>query len=133
MKKKLILFILAIFIFLGALGLTLYPLISTAYNEKHRSEVHTQYENNLMDIEHKELIEERRKATSYNRNLTNYSPEALQEAEDEYKELLNLMDDGVMGYVEIPNINVLLPIYHGTNADTLEALSLLAVAVPTLY
>ena len=120
MKKKLILFILAIFIFLGALGLTLYPLISTAYNEKHRSEVHTQYENNLMDIEHKELIEERRKAASYNRNLINYSPEAIQEAENEYKELLNLMDDGVMGYVEIPKINVLLPIYHGTNADTLE-------------
>ena len=120
MKKKLILFILAIFIFLGALGLTLYPLISTAYNEKHRSEVHTQYENSLLDIEHKELIEERRKAVAYNRSLTNYSPEALQEAENEYKELLNLMDDGVMGYVEIPKINVLLPIYHGTNADTLE-------------
>lgn len=120
MKKKLILFILAIFIFLGALGLTLYPLISTAYNEKHRSEVHTQYENNLLDIEHRELIEERRKAVAYNRSLTNYSPEALQEAENEYKELLNLMDDGVMGYVEIPKINVLLPIYHGTNADTLE-------------
>ena len=92
MKKKLILFILAIFIFLGALGLTLYPLISTAYNEKHRSEVHTQYENSLLDIEHKELIEERRKAVAYNRSLTNYSPEALQEAENEYKELLNLMD-----------------------------------------
>ena len=120
MKKKLILFILATFIFLGALGLTLYPLISTAYNEKHRSEVHTQYENNLLDIEHRELIEERRKAVAYNRSLTNYSPEALQEAENEYKELLNLMDDGVMGYVEIPKINVLLPIYHGTNADTLE-------------
>ena len=120
MKKKLILFILAIFIFLGALGLTLYPLISTAYNEKHRSEVHTQYENSLLDIEHKELIEERRKAVAYNRSLTNYSPEALQEAENEYKELLNLMEDGVMGYVEIPKLNVLLPIYHGTNADTLE-------------
>lgn len=120
MKKKLLLIIIAVIAFLGALGLTLYPLISTAYNEHHRSEVHTQYENKILDIEHGDLIEERRKAGMYNQNLTDYSPEALLEAEEEYKDCLNLMGDGIMGYVEIPKINVQLPIYHGTNADTLE-------------
>ena len=33
---------------------------------------------------------------------------------------MNLTGNGIMGYVEIPNIAVTLPIYHGTDADTLE-------------
>ncbi len=120
MKKKLILIIIAVFAFLGALGLTLYPLISTAYNESHRSEIKTHYEDKVMDTDHAQLIEEMRKAHAYNRNPTDYSQEALLEAENEYKECLNIMGDGIMGYVKVPKINVQLPIYHGTNADTLE-------------
>ena len=120
MKKKLILIIIAVFAFLGALGLTLYPLISTAYNESHRSEIQTHYEEKVMDTDRSKLMEELQKAHAYNRNLTDYSQEALLEAENEYKDCLNLMDDGIMGYVKVPKIHVQLPIYHGTNADTLE-------------
>ena len=120
MKKKLILIIIAVFAFLGALGLTLYPLISTAYNESHRSEIQTHYEEKVMDTDRSKLMEELQKAHAYNRNLTDYSQEALLEAENEYKDCLNLMGDGIMGYVEVPKIHVQLPIYHGTNADTLE-------------
>ncbi len=120
MKKKLILIAVAVFAFLGALGLTLYPLISTAYNESHRSEIQTHYEEKVMDTDRTKLMEELQKAHAYNRNLTDYSQEALLEAENEYKDCLNLMDDGIMGYVNVPKINVQLPIYHGTNADTLE-------------
>lgn len=32
----------------------------------------------------------------------------------EYESLLDVSGTGVMGYVEIPSINVSLPIYHGT-------------------
>ena len=39
---------------------------------------------------------------------------------DNYQEVLNLNGDGVMGYVEIPSIDVYLPIYHGTSEETLE-------------
>lgn len=120
MKKKLILIAVAVFAFLGALGLTLYPLISTAYNESHRSEIQTHYEEKVMDTDRSKLMEELQKAHAYNRNLKDYSQEALLEAESEYKDCLNLMGDGIMGYVKVPKINVQLPIYHGTNADTLE-------------
>lgn len=120
MKKKLILIAVAVFAFLGALGLTLYPLISTAYNESHRSEIQTHYEEKVMDTDRSKLMEELQKAHAYNRNLTDYSQEALLEAENEYKDCLNLMGDGIMGYVKVPKIHVQLPIYHGTNADTLE-------------
>jgi len=120
MKKKLILIAVAVIAFLGALGLSLYPLISTAYNESHRSEIQTHYEEKVMDTDRSKLMEELQKAHAYNRNLTDYSQEALLEAENEYKDCLNLMGDGIMGYVKVPKINVQLPIYHGTNADTLE-------------
>ena len=120
MKKKLILIAVAVIAFLGALGLSLYPLISTAYNESHRSEIQTHYEEKVMDTDRTKLMEELQKAHAYNRNLTDYSQEALLEAENEYKDCLNLMNDGIMGYVKVPKINVQLPIYHGTNADTLE-------------
>lgn len=120
MKKKIILISVAVLAFLGALGLTLYPLISTAYNESHRSEIQTHYEEKVMDTDRSKLMGELQKAHAYNRNLTDYSQEALLEAENEYKDCLNLMDDGIMGYVKVPKINIQLPIYHGTNADTLE-------------
>ncbi len=120
MKKKTILISLAVLAFLGAMGITLYPLISAAYNESHRSEIQTHYEEKVMDTDRSKLMEELQKAHAYNRNLTDYSQEALLEAENEYKDCLNLMDDGIMGYVKVPKINVQLPIYHGTNADTLE-------------
>lgn len=73
-----------------------------------------------MDTDRSKLMEELQKAHAYNRKLSDYSQEALLEAENEYKDCLNLMDDGIMGYVKVPKINVQLPIYHGTNADTLE-------------
>ena len=41
------------------------------------------------------------------------------EASTDYDTLLNFTAEGVMGYVEIPKIEVLLPIYHGVSSDIL--------------
>lgn len=120
MKKKLPLFMIAVLAFLVALGLIFYPLISTVYNEHHRSEIHTHYEEQIDAADDSQLLREKQKAIAYNQSLTNYTPEALQNAENDYKECLNLMCDGIMGYIRIPKIDVLLPIYHGSNADALE-------------
>ena len=38
----------------------------------------------------------------------------------DYDSQLNIAGDSIMGYVEIPKIQVLLPIYHGTKGETLE-------------
>ena len=38
----------------------------------------------------------------------------------EYWQILNVGNDGVMGYVSIPKINVKLSIYHGTADDVLQ-------------
>lgn len=39
---------------------------------------------------------------------------------DQYPTLLNFTAEGVMGYIEIPKINVLLPIYHGVSSNVLS-------------
>lgn len=126
-KRKLPILCAAILIFLLALGITLYPLISNWYNERHQSEIHTQYEEILDKIDDTELLEARAAAADYNATLVpgtqssdSFSQEAIREAAENYDSLLNMAGDGIMGYVEIPLIRVDLPIYHGTETETLD-------------
>ena len=113
--------------FLLALGITLYPLISNWYNERHQSEIHTQYEEIMEQIDDTELLEARAAAADYNATLVpgtqsgdSFSQEAIREAAENYDSLLNMAGDGIMGYVQIPMIRVDLPIYHGTETETLD-------------
>lgn len=105
----------------------LYPLISTAYNERHQSKIHTQYQQVVEQADNEEKQQAREKAAAYNQSIQPgtqladaFSKEALLGAAEEYGELLNLAGDGIMGYVNIPAISVHLPIYHGTEDATLE-------------
>ena len=113
--------------FLIALGITLYPMISTWYNERHQAEVHIHYQEKVEQVDNTKLIEAKELAVAYNQTILpgaqdedSFSNEALLNAVEQYSELLNLAGDGIMGYVEIPTIGVNLPIYHGTNNSTLE-------------
>ena len=127
MKQKALTICGAILVFLLALGITLYPLISNWYNEKHRSEIHTQYKEIIQQVDTSELDRARELAHEYNAAILPgtqlsdaFSKEALLWASEDYEHQLNLAGDGTMGYVEIPLIQVNLPIYHGTDSDTLE-------------
>lgn len=113
--------------FLIALGITLYPMISTWYNERHQAEVHIHYQEKVEQVDNTKLIEAKELAVAYNQTILpgaqdedSFSKEALLSASENYGSLLNLAGDGIMGYVEIPSIGVTLPIYHGTNNSTLE-------------
>ena len=127
MKKKIIILCIAVFTFLIALGITLYPMISTWYNERHQAEVHIHYQEKAEQADNTKLIEAKEQAVAYNQTILpgaqdedSFSKEALLSASENYGNLLNLAGDGIMGYVEIPTIGVTLPIYHGTNNSTLE-------------
>ena len=127
MKKKIIILCIAVFTFLIALGITLYPMISTWYNERHQAEVHIHYKEKVDQVDNTQLIEAKELAVAYNQTILpgaqdedSFSKEALLSASENYGNLLNLAGDGIMGYVEIPTIGVTLPIYHGTNNSTLE-------------
>ena len=110
-----------------ALGLTLYRVISNYVNQKYASEIFTAYQEVIAQTDNTVLLQERGKAIAYNQTLIprtgsdgSYTQEALQSASGEYNSMLNLAGDGIMGYIEIPKINVHLPIYHGTGDSSLS-------------
>lgn len=118
---------LAVILFLLALGMTLYPVISNYVNQKCASEIHTAYQEVIQQTDNSELLKAKELAVAYNNAITpgaasedSYSQEALQAASQDYDSLLNITGEGTMGYVEIPKISVNLPIYHGTGNDSLD-------------
>ena len=125
--KRTTIIILAVIVFLAAMGFTAYPIISSKVNAKYASEIQTTYEEVLQEADNSDLIEAKEKAIAYNNSITPgasvedaYSQEALLTATRDYECLLNIAGDGIMGYVKIPKIGVQLPIYHGTDNDSLE-------------
>lgn len=127
MKKKILLICLAVMMFLLALGITLYPLISSYYNDRHQSQIQTKYEERLEQIDNSAKIQAKQLAIAYNNALKPenqigeaFTEQTLLEASVDYDAQLNIAGDGIMCYVEIPRIDVVLPVYHGTDASTLE-------------
>ena len=113
--------------FLLALGLTLYPIISNYVNQKYASKIQTTYQEVMEQVDDAALREAKEQADIYNKSLIPgastedaYSQEGLLAASADYDSQLNLAGNDIMGYVEIPKISVNLPIYHGTENDSLE-------------
>lgn len=61
-------------------------------------------------------------ARNYNSRLSVKGVRFLLTEEEmaEYESLLDVSGTGIMGYVQIPNINVSLPVYHGTDEAVLQ-------------
>ena len=124
MKRKTITMILAILAFLIALGLTLYPMIAAKYNAAHQSAIHADYEQILDKTDDAQKEQALELARQYNEMLKPgvqeaFSQDLLQWASEDYADQLNIAGNGIMGYVVIPNIQVNLPIFHGTADGTL--------------
>lgn len=123
MKRRYIVVVIAGVLFLIALLLTVYPVISNLYNEQHQSVIQITYEEAVEQADNRELEQIRSNAIIYNQMIlpgTSFAPEALMSAAAGYDLQLNMGGNGIMGYLSIPRISVELPIYHGTDADTLE-------------
>lgn len=115
-----------ILLFLLGAGIAAYPTISdfvARYNSIEAIEKYRAYTTNLSD---EELEAEWQKARIYNDNLAGdpvrdpFVPESGMALPENYQDVLNVAGDGVMGYLEIPRINVALLIYHGTSDEVLE-------------
>ena len=103
-----------------ALGLLLYPLVGELLSEKYHSDVETTYTATIEDTGDAELTAQRQAAEQYNAMLANA---AISEGGASAPPLAyadQLTVGGVMAYVDIPKINVYLPVQHGTGAETLE-------------
>ena len=105
----------------AALGLMLYPLVGDLLNEKYHSDVETTYTAVIADTDDAELTVQREAAQQYNAMLSGAA--TITEGGASAPPLAyaqQLTVGGVMAYVDIPKINVYLPVQHGTDADTLE-------------
>lgn len=104
-----------------ALGLLLYPLVGELLSEKYHSDVETAYTAAIEDSNADELEQQRQAAQQYNAMLSGAA--TITEGGASAPPLAyaqQLTVGGVMAYVDIPKINVYLPVQHGTDADTLE-------------
>lgn len=116
----------AIITFLLALGITLYPIISAHYNEQHQSQIHVSYQEQMEQVDTTAFDEARDLANQYNQAILEgvkedaFHNDTLLWASEDYEHQLNIIGNGIMGYVEIPAIQVTLPIYHGTDDAALE-------------
>lgn len=104
-----------------------YPFFSQWFNSFGPKEIITDYEQTVLDMGEDRVDELLMAARAYNETLSTSSM-ILQDAfstakqmDDTYASLLNVDQNGIMGYLEIDKINVRLPIYHGTSTRVLEA------------
>ena len=128
MKKKAGNLVICI-IFLAGLSLLLYPFVANQWNNYRQKQLISGYEQVVSDKEAAEGIDydaERKKAEDYNEALLPcVLPDsfALAESSGEdpvYMNTLNIAGDEMMGSVEIPKINIKIPIYHTTEEEVLN-------------
>lgn len=121
MKKHLTSFFLAL-VFLAGIALILYPTVSDYMNSLHQSRAISTYAESVEKMDTQQYKSTWADAQEYNRALkvrTN-SFRLTDEEIIQYNRLLNVGGYGVMGYIEIPSIQVSLPIYHGTDESVLQ-------------
>lgn len=117
-KKQVLLHVLFLVLFLIGIGAAAYPAFGNWYTEQKRSVVLTEYEKALAKIEDADLTDALKQAEIYNDAL--FTGETDEEERPDYGELLCTTEDGIMGYVEIPAIQIRLPIYHGCTENELS-------------
>lgn len=121
MKKK-ITNILLVLIFVAGLSLLLYPTISDAYNTYLQSQLIVEYSQQVDEMTEEVYRQRLEEARAYNADLLELANPFLldRDMEERYWPSLLTSDNPVMAYVEIPSIEVTLPIAHGTEELTLK-------------
>ena len=114
--------ILLIVILVMGLSLMLYPTVSEAWNTRFQNRTIDNYEKAITQMDTSEYDAMWSEAVEFNqRSRLGTSIFALSEEDKQvYDSLLNLTNDGIMGYVEIPSIGVKLALYHGTSDAVLQ-------------
>ena len=121
LKKHLVNLILFGIILVG-IGLLAYPTFADWWNSFHQARAIQSYAKAVSNLDREEYDRIIAEAEEYNRKLTekgaiwNMTKEQLRE----YNKMLTIDESGIMGYIDIPKINVKLPIYHGINDEVLK-------------
>ena len=122
-RKNTIIIICFILVILLGAGAAAYPLIASINNEHTQSLVQTEYEEKLQQLDTSEIDAALAAAREYNKTISTVQIEDIDKIKADlppYEDLLNLANNGIMGYIMIPAINIDLPIYHGTTGAAME-------------
>ena len=126
LMKKALPLIAVLLIFLVGVGVLLYPLISSAVNNIAARQGAEEYDVSVEEMDTEEIDRMFTSAEAYNESLhrvilTDPFDEASYGLISEgYTESLNVDGNGLIGYIDIPKIDVYLPIYHGTSIEVLS-------------
>ena len=115
-------------IILVGVGILVYPSVSEYLFEKNSSVAVSTYDDSIRRMEQTRMDELRAQAEAYNQRLAEdngFSKPALDEynnpiTPEDYWDILDIDDNGMMGYISIPRINVTIPMYHGTSEEVLQ-------------
>lgn len=114
-------------LFLIGFGILVYPTVSDQWNTYRQSRLISNYETTVENLTEEDFSDEWQKAIAFDQALVRNDLYGDVFGEDdgelestEYWKVLNVANDGVMGYLSIPKINVKHAIYHGTGDKVLQ-------------
>jgi len=121
-KLNTVINIFLVLILLAGLSLLLYPTFSDLWNSTRQSKAISSYAKEVAKLTKEDYTKLWEDARAYNAGILErynlYLPSEEEEAT--YQELLNISENGIMAYIDIPKINIKLPIYHGTSESVLQ-------------
>ena len=115
-----------ILLFVLGLLILLYPTISNKWNEARSKKLIVQYDEVIHSKDNSDIVKAKQEAIEYNKKLVGgkvpdaFAYEEANSPNDYYESVLNLAGDGYMCSVEIPVIDVYLPVYHYTTEEVLQ-------------
>lgn len=126
MKRKIFNILFALMFLIG-FGILVYPTVSDQWNTYRQSKLISNYESTVEEMTEVDFTEKWEKAKAFDATLIQNNLYGDVFGEDngelentEYWKVLNVANDGVMGYLSIPKINVKNAIYHGTGDKVLQ-------------
>ena len=111
-----------VLLLLAGVSLLLYPSLSDYWNSMHQTRAIASYAETVSQLDTAQYDEMWKAAQDYNRSLAQRETAfaLIDEQKAAYESLLDVSGLGVMGYIEIPEIDCSLPIYHGTEESVLQ-------------
>lgn len=126
MKKRLPSILVGL-LFLVGLGIMIYPTVSNQWNTYRQNKLISNYEKIVDDMSDEDFSQEWQNAQAFNETISGnnvfadvFGEKPKDSENSEYNRVLNMNNDGIMGYISIPEINIKLAIYHGTSDDVLQ-------------
>lgn len=108
--------------FITGLSLLLYPTVSNYWNAQHQTQAVVDYTERIEKMDDSEKLNEISRAVDYNSLLIDNGRRFSPGKEEDllYRGILSTDDNGMMGYITIPELRLKLAIYHGVDESVLQ-------------